>query len=435
MLFMILFTMFICFLVVNKLFNDNFSKFVGNSFVLYWFGSVFLCTFQPLGLYKVSVDAYALLLIGGLSFIMGMLMAGNSNKLQYNIDQRIERIVELFLRNKLFLLFIMLITLYFAMYLKEALLYAGITHRAERVNMDSEIYSNNKMFVYVYSSLGFALFHFLNVLLWENLFHFKIRLLFSTVIITAYIITFCLLHGGRVTIMIVLIYFVLTFFRNHSFKIRLKFKHIIGASIGVFLAIILISSITSYRKTGIYSFSAVSLGDGMTDSVEKIIGYSTLPFVLFDRALLNDYYSMFGSPYLGRATFAGLDHWAWVFFRYFKKYDKTHTKIVGYLQDNWFPVSNSEVSNYAYSGLLYHYLDFGNLGIILFPLLFGFIFRKTIIRASKRGSFSLYALVGLCYFMMLHSVFTCYLIQPWVWIYMFLLVCMSTIENKVFNKI
>ena len=32
------------------------------------------------------------------------------------------------------------------------------------------------------------------------------------------------------------------------------------------------------------------------------------------------------------------------------------------------------------------------------------------------------ALIGICYFMMLHSVFTCYFIKPWIVLYIILLI-------------
>lgn len=127
MIFAIIFIAFICAISVKLFFYDSFSKFVGYSFIIYWFGSLALSTFRPLGQYEISAIAYILLLCGGFFFVLGMLLAGNRAYVQIDTRDKIERYTEKILTNKIFLLFIALLTLYFLTYLKEALLYSQMT--------------------------------------------------------------------------------------------------------------------------------------------------------------------------------------------------------------------------------------------------------------------------------------------------------------------
>ena len=183
------------------------------------------------------------------------------------------------------------------------------------------------------------------------------------------------------------------------------------------VALLLMAYVTAYRNTGVYLIESEDFGESMTEMADKFLSYSTLPFVLFDRSLTYDYFSKLEAPYYGRATFAGLDLWAWIFLRNIIDYEHTNNIVVDYLQENFYPISNTSVANYAYTGLLYHYLDFGYFGIFLFPLLFGYIYRQIIHQVNKRGNIYLLILSSFCYFMMLHSVFTNYFNKPWTCFY------------------
>lgn len=427
MLFLIIEITIISFVIVNKLFSDNFSKFVGNSFIIYWFGSLIISTFRPLGLYEISNKAYVLLILGGFAFILGMLFVGNR---PYALSRTINKDTDFLLTNKIFLICLLLLTLYYLPHLKEAILYSQLQGKAARVNPDTDIHPDNKIFSSVYNQLGFLLFHLTNVVFWRGILYFKTKYTFPLVIVGSYILIFCLLNGGRVVVMILLMYLIFLFFYKHKFRIRIKPKDLILWGSGFLFALLLMSYITAYRKTGTYFIESADLKESLGETVERIVSYSTLPFVLFDRALTNDYFMELGAPYLGRVTFSGLDHALWLLLRNFINYEPTLNTIVAFFQENYFSVSTLKEANYAYTGLLYHYLDFGYIGIVFLPCLFGVLFRRLIHRVNKTDNIFLLSLSGLYYFMMLHAVFSCYLNKRWVIFYIIILLIRAKSTSK-----
>jgi oligosaccharide repeat unit polymerase len=160
------------------------------------------------------------------------------------------------------------------------------------------------------------------------------------------------------------------------------------------------------------------------DTKKRILSYSVLPIVLFDRSIKENYMERFDGPFWGKATFAGLD--LYISNAIKKTIIPTHKTandvVINYIQENYFPISSSEDANFAYTGIFFHYLDFGILGVIFLPFIFGYIFRYFVFIFYIRQNLPILALLGFMYFMMMYSIFTCYLIKPWVTFYIPILI-------------
>lgn len=421
----LIFITIIFFSIIKWGLNDRTSRFFGYSFLFYWFGSLIISTFRPFGLYQISDFTYCLLILGGSSFLFGMVFPGNKRIVENNKEDMASKFSDKIMSNKYVMAFLLVLTLYLMSHLGSAMFYSQVYGGAARVNLSDEVFSNDKLFVYVYNYIGFVCFHFFNFIFWESVMQFHKKYIINIFLVLVYLLTFGLLNGGRNVAMITFLYMMFLFMYNHKFSLKINLRSLIIIIAGSIITLYAISSITSYRKYGSYEMSAQETSEGMEESEERVISYSTLPFVLLDRAIQKDYYSTLEAPYFGRATFSGIDEITHFFLRYLINYERTSEKIVKYVQDNSYPVSTIREANYAYTGLLYHYLDFGVIGIVIFPLLFGIILRCIIHSFNKDKNLYLLILLAFCYYMMLHSVFTCYFIKSWVLFYITLLMYLA----------
>ena len=418
-LFFILLVLLLGLLIAKHLVKDGLSRFVGICFILYWYGSLALSTFRPMGLDKVGGFTYFLLILGGISYVFGFVLAGKGRKVA-NVKytkEYFEIKAEKVYTNLFFQVVLVLLIVYFMFYVREALIYSELMGRASRVNNGDDLYSDNTLFVTVYNYIGSIFFHLCNVLFWEGVINFKKKNIIPLVLLLLYILSYSILNGGRQIIVISLLYFLFLFFYNHNYKVKLSFKYVVLFVVLASATVYGIASISSFRSYGTYVMDSEEAAEGMNSAGEKVLQYSVLPSALFNYSLEHDFKTRLGGPYYGRATFAGLDMWIWAIMRYFIDYEPVGNTVVKYVQDNYFPISNEQESNYAYTALFYHYMDFGIIGVAFFPFLFGFIFRRLIFKYYNSGSVSLLVLLGFCYYMMMHAMFTCYLIKGWSVIY------------------
>ena len=212
--------------------------------------------------------------------------------------------------------------------------------------------------------------------------------------------------------------------------IKLSVKSIIVALLLGIVSVIGISAITNFRDYGTLTMDKTALKENYEDTKERVLSYSVLPIVLFDRSLKEDYMNTFGGPLLGKATFAGPELYVGnTLKRIFPNYKTGNDIVINYIQSNYYPVSPSMNANFAYTGIFYHYHDFGILGVIFLPLIFGITFRKLILSFYNKRNIFLLALIGLMYFMMMYSIFCCYLIKPWITFYIPILLYMG-FKNK-----
>ena len=426
----------IAYILIRHQIKDKLSQFIAYSFSIYWFLSLAISTFEPMGFFEVSHRAYALLILGVLSFIVGLCIPkyNRQNKYVENKNQIIFAIDKLLLNRKIIFL-VLLLSVYFFMHAQEALVASAIEGKSMRVTTDSELYVGNKLFKFLYSFIGYPLFNFLMTVIPYALFNYKKKYLIPLILSTTFILSFIIINAGRVMFVIILLYMLIIYVINNNGKLKLSLK---TSLLSVFLLIIVllgISSITNFRSYGTFEMDDNALKENIDDTKERILSYSVLPIVLFDRSLKEDYMSKLNGPQWGKATFAGPELYIGnALKRLSPDYKTGNDIIISYIQNNFFPISPSSTANFAYTGIFFHYQDFGIVGVIFIPLLFGLLFRKTVLAFYKRQNIALLALIGFQYFMMMYSIFCCYFIKPWVTFYIPILLYFGYKTNFKFKS-
>ena len=431
-LFLVLVIYIIILIAIKNYINDYISKFILITFSSYWCISLGVSTFSPFGLFQVHTSSYLLLLTGVLSFVFGMCSVRHKKKLA-NIDlSYIHNVLCKMISSKWLIIIYIVSILYLFKYAMNAIAVAALQGFADTSDQYNLIFQGNSMAQMVYGYILMPLFHMSLILMSYYFLNFKkvgIKYLPQILIYVANLLVFIAIGGGRSTVVIVGLYLLITYVfltpREKLFKLSIKkFFYIVGVTALIVYAVSLVSN---YRDTG--SFVVEEDSDNKGQGLELLARYSLLPYVLFDYGIQHDYLDKFGYQF-GKATFLGFDNWIYIPMKVMGIHYETCDNIVKYLDNTWIPYDRSgTTANYAYTGILYHYLDFGIIGVVFFPFLFGYLFRKIILSTYKKPVFSSLLLLSMCFFLTMHSVFSCYLIKGWTGLYLAILFFVRILEK------
>lgn len=431
--FLLVLTVYISLLfIIKHRISDYLSKFVVVIFTSYWCVSLAASTFSPFGLIEIHTSTYLLLLIGIIAFVLGMSLAKNKVKLPERDLSYVHNLVCSIISNKIVVLLYLLSIFYLYKYALIAIAVAAVQGHADVFDQLNLIFQGNDMAQMVYGYLLTPLFHVSLVLMSYYVLNIKrvgLKFVFQFAVYFLNLLIFIAIGGGRSTIVIVGLYLLITyaFFAPGNTLFKFSFKKAIYVVLVAGIIVYAVSLVTNYRDTG--SFIAEDKEETKGQGVELLMNYSMLPYVLFDYGIQKGYLDKFG-PRFGKATLMGFDQWIYIPLKVAGIPYKTSADIVEYLDDTWIPYNrDGTTANYAYTGLMYHYLDFGILGIFFFPFLFGLIFRKIIISSYKSPYFSSLLLLSMCFFLTMHAVFSCYLIKGWTGLYFVFLFFLRRMEK------
>ena len=420
--------------------KDLISKFVLYSFVLYWYTSLIASTFSPYGLLEVSTYSYILLILATGSFVAGMVAVSRSKINKSSFDRsNISYVLEKLIDNKWLLPVYAIIIVYYAQYAINAIAVAALQGHAEMIDQLEVVFMGNDNAQQIFGYIVTPILHISLVLISYSIITIKGRFkqrIIPLIIQVVFFVEYLMIAGGRSTIMIAAMYFLFTFITLVPLKAikRLSLRKVISIIVAVFVVSSVFTYMNLYRTTGTFDMSLKQESEEKSagGAGETIIRYSLSPIVMFDRSLKYNYVDRFGYQY-GKASLMGIDGWVAVALRKIGINHKTSSHITEYLEENYFPYDKQgNTTNYAYTGVFYHYMDFGIIGVILFPFLFGILYRKSIIIFYKQPTFYSFLIIAIGYFMMMHSVFTCYFIKGWVVLYIIILLfLMSRKPNNI----
>ena len=418
--------------IIQKARIDIISKVVLYCFIGYWMTALILSTYHFFGIFEVSDYSYICLVTGVLFFVIGMFVVKSPLYASWLRERHLgsfDNAVDSFITNKFFLCLILGTSIFGFMYAREALAIAVIGGKAEMWDKGDLIFGGNTIAIQYYTNIMTPLFHISTILALYIIIKKKyIRFLLQFVSFISCIVSFSILAGSRNIFVIIFLYAILCYFLLNSKRqiSKVSIKQYLSIAIIAILVIQGITLMTNYRKEGTFTSST---GDNDSQSsLEMVYKYSELPFVLFDRAIQYNYLQKFDYQY-GRLTLSGLDYWFVNFINRTGAQFESSQKIVQYLDDNYFPYSKEDMANYAYTAFFYNYIDFGYIGIIIFPFIFGVIFRKCINRFIVMPSMYSFFLICFYFFILMHTIFSCYFNKPWVIVFVLFLYIMDRKNN------
>ncbi len=123
--------------------------------------------------------------------------------------------------------------------------------------------------------------------------------------------------------------------------------------------------------------------------------YLVGPFRALDYAVNSDYFlDKLGGCYFGEATFLGFNKLLdWIFSLVGIDYNSSYELVGNTLQETSVDINSSATSfNFAFSSILYYYLDFKVLGVITIPFCLGIVLRILINKFHRYPSIPAFAL-------------------------------------------
>lgn len=438
MLYGVFFVFILALLFIQFFIKDHLSKWIILSFVGYWFLALLFSIYNPYGLYEVSSYAYFLLILNVMSFLIGFSCI-HISPLQVSclVTENVSVLstMQKIINSKFFLGIVLLgILVCTNIYRQYASLLFLLDSRVDAISLIAKENQGN-IFFQIYSFLCPPLFYSLCAISaymilcyrrWGKIFLFLL-----------FLVLYSLIGGGRASFLVFFMALLFCYFicRDifHVAKIKVsKFAYLLIVIL-ILLAYIMMSWITAMRS-GYFTFNMEAIIHGSEELNKQFITYSLLPFRLFDYALSNQYLDKIGYQY-GLSTFDGLNRYAWIIL---KKFGITISLVsentTDFFQDSWISVGEDTVANYAYTNAIYHYLDFGVLGIFIFPFLFGIFFRLLIKRFCKSFSVPLYCLLFYLFFVLMHMIFTWHIQKMYALAFIGIMTFYSFKKRKIVMK-
>ena len=391
----ILLIIFLLLIFNISLVRDKLSRVFLSIYICWWALLLIISTFNPYGLYAVSDNTYLVLVLNVSIFSFGFILSGPKQRASKNNNiDAIYRFIHSFeslLKNKIFKIILLLFTIvlgyYFIRYNSVIKNYGLVNVRTIRYYVGYLFGSTIEVLFYNYFIEGssyFIIFAVAFSIVWGRINNIVFYLL-----ILSFFFYSALGAGRTASIDVVLNIVFLVIIKKiispknplsqNSFPLR--FQHI-NKRRRYYIVLALIAFyglavyLTSFR-TGLTEISVENFVIGNDVLTQQIIVYCTGPFRALDYAITN-LQGTFGFHY-GRLTFAAFDELIGYFFRYLGVDYPVMNHLMGSFISGSIQIGYNQSFNALYTCIFSFYFDFGIIGVILLPFLYGFLFRRIIV--------------------------------------------------------
>ena len=393
----------VLFSIVKNSRIDMTSKRMLKMFVVYWIISIVLASIRILDIFEISFYTFILVYLGIISFSMGFLLVGRKrhNGMTFSKEDfstQFEKIA----KNQFYQIIMIIASVY--IYSLLVIFFDRIMLYGTLYNVRTDFYSNELYGPFFQQVNAFVLrpLWFISLPVFSYQILYK-RNLFCLVL-AFYLIGYESLGGGRIGYIrialgvVFLSYCVLQTFKRQK---RKGIAIIVGSGALLF---VLLSVITIARTEGIG-------GDGQTrqrgveTTLEHIVSYTACPIAAFDYSIEHDYTNLVGGYQYGKLTMTSVTSLINLFSSRIGYTLPTLPKSFGeQKQDVLIDIAPEHNWNALYTANLYYYMDFGFLGVIIFPFLFGMLISALITQLYRYRSITLLMIVSYCLWCMLYSV-------------------------------
>lgn len=427
-------------LLIFKIIQDKVSKYFILLISSYWFISLLISVFNPFGLFNVSNKIYILLIIDVLSFLIGYLSIKNKF---FKLDVHNIRQIDIvsFCKSKIFIyVFIacfITMVYYFIKQLQIILIQNGLGNL--KLDIFQMVFGGNNLMYNFYECIVSPMFHIVCLLLAYLLFNYRNnRLIF---IFSLYILLYGFIGGKRAYFLTFFFYVLVMFFLSNTYVIKNKLESNYWLKKGTYTAtafsILFSFMIFMSSLTGGIGISKDKMSEYGEDLLKQFVIYSVGPFRAFEIGLNNNYLEEAGGYLFGRASFGGgIDYYScrllsYLGFNTISARELTMNK----LQNDSIVIGNQTDFNYAYTNAMYHYYDFGIMGIIIIPFFFGFFVRYCIYLFYKEKTVSSMVLIGVCFIACIQMLMFWYFIGIYPIVFVLSLLYLSKKEYKKYKLI
>lgn len=397
MLYLMMLLLFLILLCIKLCVVDRLSRVFAFTFALWWFGLLIFSCFNIFDLYAVSFYSYALLILNVLFFLMGFL----------SYKRKITYVRSSFAKNdllnvKLFLPLVVIGIIYIYEVYKS---YSSLSSYLDMASSRSEIFHVGEVFGNGVELILYRLFSSLLFVICSAILASRFANKYRSILVPfsiCYLLIYFNIGGGRMPILMLFIYFLFFYLSRNvlcdygMFKNSVILTFVSGFKILLIVAVsVMFMSYVFMQRLGVDNFDSFYVLLGLQLLLESIVIYIVGPFRAFDYAITTDFLDRIGGFQFGKLTFGGLDSFVSIFLNNVGIDYTSLENIIGFLQTDYIYIGQDIEFNYAYTNVLYFYLDFGIPGIIVFSFLWGYFIRRMIFLFYQR--LDMYMTILLCY--------------------------------------
>lgn len=342
-----------------------------------WIIPLGISMLNPFDLYSVSLETYIIVLIGSFSFIIGYSFTRQKREPnnEANIVNSITNLSKLSLFKIFFLFNFLFIGILAVAQWKLIEMQGGMGNL--KLDLFELIFNNNSILYFIYQALSIPLFYILSMIVTFSLISGKFN---KTIILyLVYILIFSYVGGKRGYFAIFIQYFLIAFIVRLNITKLKNMRKIPIAKIALIGGAMIVGA-AYMTASGKSSTGDDSINAALSENSKNYILYQIGPYRAFDYALENNYLDKYGAYTYGRSSFGG----------FFDYYGSGILKLLGLnikdarslsmkpLQDNSIYISRDRDWNFSFTSFYYFLFDFGWLGIIIVPLIFGMFVRYSV---------------------------------------------------------
>lgn len=434
---LVIFVLIICWVLVLGQVRDSLSKGIVVCFLGYWSISLLLSLLNPSGLFNVSFRVYFILSVHLLLFIIGYTAIPNkyfkvsTNAGHYNVVSICKSVL-------FWGLFAGVLLFGISTLINQRAALALYTTGNVKVDPMNLLFEGSRLRYYLYDLLCVPFYYF-SMALFSYLIFYQKGYLIHKIGLLILIVVYSLIGGGRVTILMILFYLIFFFFTGERIrksnreirKIKISLRTVIVIACIVLVLFGGMAYVTYVGRNGLEGFNQKELVDSSSDVADQILTYSLGPFRAFDYALAHPNIFFNSGYHFFRATFCGFDYFLSLVFGVFGlKFEPINYLSLSIMQDTPIQVGDGIGFNYAYTSVIYPYIDLRFFGVCFYGLLFGYLCRYIIIKAYKKSSFYYLALLSFIFYMLMYTVFSNLFNKDYTVLYIFLLLYLARKDKK-----
>lgn len=375
---LILIFIFFSFLFTSRI-AGKLARLYISTILVWWFLPIIISITNPFGLYPVSLETYLIVLIGSFFFVIGFVFTKQRNKV-YSKYVLLDRIEDLF--NKRIFLVLYFIGLVFIGSLgvvqwKLVEMQGGMGNL--KIDFFELIFNRNSTLFFIYQILLVPMFYILSMITAVYLINGVLSK--KVLLMLLYVIIFSYVGGKRGYFAIFLQYFIIAYIIRISIQKYNHLKKIPIGKLGIIAIIILIGAayMTAAGKAQDTSKKDV-ITEALSENAENLIIYQIGPYRALEYAINNDYLNKYGAYTYGRSSLGGIIDYYGCSILKMVGINITQSRALSMspLQENSINVGTFREWNFSYTSFYYFLFDFGWVGIVIFPLLFGMFVRFSI---------------------------------------------------------
>ena len=423
----------VLFAIIRRASLDFTSNRMLKIFAIYWFVSVLLASVGVFDIFEIHTLTYMVVLLGVIFFCFGFIAGGKNRSPIFAIEKdEVSAQFESLASNIIYRIILIIASIYVSSLL--VIFFEKIMFYQSLASVRTDFYAA-ELYGPLYSQLNAF---FLRPLYLVTLPVFAYLILYKRNWICFlsgyYLVGYESLSGGRIGYIrialgvLFIAYCLLRTFKNNK---RRGISLLVISGLAIFALLVIVSA----ARMGSVGLDKESRQVGLETTTEHIVSYTACPIAALDHSITHNYSSLIGGYQYGKLTLTPVITFINLFTsRIGFSLSVPLNDLVEYKQSIPIDIAPELDWNALYTANLYFYNDFGVLGVIIFPFLFGLLISRLISQMYKYRSIPLIMIVSFCFWCMVDSVLDYAFVSAYDFMTLLIMYFLGTRKSYIYKR-